>query len=334
MLDAGKRRFLADNVELRRGRGRPRKRPNKEIVRPLACVLSQTIAKKPRTITRMVRKEYATIDISESSEERTPSSDGRNLQESSPWNAINTPPSATMECRRGRGRPRKRPENEYHQPLRISNTHMGLSRKSVTLDISKSVDERTPYSNEEDTPESSDVGERIPPEGNVECRQGRGRPRKKPNDDSLRPLSCSLWEPITKKARTKTRTVLTKETVTIDLPKLVEERKPPLYALKTEELPHWSGTSVAQLPDVGEMDGLKAEEELPSCIDKEERKDKGRAKELNLPPLQPVPEEVPENSSRPWMWDTEIPGPIPPDIFELPWEIGLLSNFWCGVPVL
>ncbi|KAI8558981.1 hypothetical protein RHMOL_Rhmol04G0138700 [Rhododendron molle] len=267
VLDVGERTLLEDNVQRRRGRGRPRKRPNNESLRPLSCVLSQTIAKKPRTNTRMVLPN--TSNISGSVEERTPPSNARKPQGSYP----------------------------------------------------------------EATPESSDVRERIPPEATVKCRRGRGRPRKIPNNDSLRPLLCSLWEPITKKARTKT---LTTKTVTIDLPKLVEERTPPLYAQKTEELPHWSGTSVAQLPDGGErtpLDGPKAEE-LPNCIGKEERNDEERAIELNLPPLHPASEEVSEDSSRPWMWDTEIPGPIPPDVFELPWEVGLLSNFWCGIPAL
>ncbi|GFY93651.1 hypothetical protein Acr_09g0000970 [Actinidia rufa] len=146
---------------------------------------------------------------------------------------------------------------------------------------------------------------------NVPCTRGRGRPPKRPDNPSLESFLPQL---VTKKLRTKAVYSVTvmEEGATLYVPHLVN-------ALERTHMPA--------------QDDIKPEE-LARWNDKRKRNERKGKRESNShsspsEEWKSSPHSLPsEEFSRPWMWDIEIPGPIPHEIFNLEWDDNLLSNFF------
>ena len=143
---------------------------------------------------------------------------------------------------------------------------------------------------------------------NVPCTPGWGRPPKRPDNPKLESF---LLQPVTKKPRTKAVTVL-KEGATFYVPNLV---------------------NALERTHMATQDDIKSKE-LARSNNKRKRNERKGKRESNShrPPSEEwksSPHSLAlEEFSRPWMWDMEIPGPIPHDVFNLGCNDNLLSNFF------
>lgn len=180
-------------MEYQRGRRRPRKRLKDNCLQPLPDIFPQPITKKPNPMTTCM-EESTTIDVP------TVADVGER-----------TLPEGTVECRWGCNYPWKGPHDESLQPPNLDT--QPISKKSFSSMITKLLHQESVTIG---IPKEFHFVERIHLEDTLESRRGRGRPRKRPdNDRSVRPLSLS--QSITEKARTITLMTPAKERVTIDI---------------------------------------------------------------------------------------------------------------------
>ena len=160
-------------------------------------------------------------------------------------------------------------------------------------------------------PPKSSYSNTSSPVANVPCPRGRGKPLKRPDNPSLLSFGGLFPQPVTKKPRTKAVTVLN-EGVTFVVPNLVntlERTQMPIQDdIEREKSSRWN--------------------------DKKKRNDRKEKRESNsrsllLEECESNPHSPPSDEYlRPWMWDMEIPGPIPDDVFALGWNDNLLSDFF------
>ncbi|GFY80588.1 hypothetical protein Acr_01g0003970 [Actinidia rufa] len=190
----------------------------------------------------------------------------------------------------------------FHRPR-------GRPKKNLLSTVSSIATEPCPRSR--GRPPKSSYSNTSSPVANVPCPRGRGKPLKRPDNPSLLSFGGLFPQPVTKKPRTKAVTILN-EGVTFIVPNLVNplERTQTLVQddIEREKSAHWN--------------------------DKKKRNDRKGKRESNsrslpLEECESNPHSPPSDEYlRPWMWDMQIPGPIPDDVFALGWNDNLLSDFF------
>lgn len=117
-----------------------------------------------------------------------------------------------MECRRGRGRPRKRPTDNCLQPL-PSFLLQPITQKTRIHTTTTHMEESITFG----VQTGSEAGRRTRPEGIVVYRWGCDRPQKGPNDENFQPLPSFNLQPVITTPRTSTVIYLVEGSVTNNL---------------------------------------------------------------------------------------------------------------------